>query len=126
MPFAQLRQAARRIKRDVIVVYFAARDQRTPRLLRLFALGIAAYALSPIDLIPDAIPVLGLVDDIILVPLAIALLMRWLPAAVVVDARARADALTAWPRSLVAATVIVLIWIATAIGLGAYCWTVFY
>ena len=115
---SSLKQSAKKIKRDVIVVYFAARDARTPWWLRIFALLIAAYVLSPIDLIPDFIPVLGYLDDVILVPLAIALLMRLLPPPVVADARARAENVPHWPRSVVAAVVIVLLWLVLAMWLS--------
>jgi len=116
---SSLKQSAKKIKRDVIVVYFAARDVRTPWWLRIFALLIAAYVLSPIDLIPDIIPVLGYLDDVILVPLAIALLMRLLPAAVVADARVRAENVPHWPRSVVAAIVIVFLWLVLAMWLAS-------
>ena len=65
-----LKDLARRIKHDVLTVYFVARNPNTPLLVRLMALAVAAYALSPIDLIPDFIPVLGYLDDVILLPLA--------------------------------------------------------
>ena len=64
------------LKRQALTVYFAARDPRTPLPVRLLALGIAAYAFSPIDLIPDFIPVLGYLDDLILIPLGIALVVK--------------------------------------------------
>ena len=70
---------AQGIKRDVVAVYFAARDPATPWSVRLLALGVAAYALSPIDLIPDFIPVLGYLDDLLIVPLGLMLVIRWLP-----------------------------------------------
>jgi uncharacterized membrane protein YkvA (DUF1232 family) len=116
---ARLKQSAKAIKREIVVVYFAARDKRTPWWLRIFALLIAAYVLSPIDLIPDFIPVLGYLDDVILVPLAIRLLMRLLPPQVVADARDRASKLAQWPRSLVAASVVVILWMGLATWLVA-------
>jgi len=111
---ARLKQSAKVIKREIVVVYFAARDHRTPWGLRIFALLIAAYVLSPIDLIPDFIPVLGYLDDVIVVPLAIRLLFRLLPPEVVSDARDRAGALTQRPSSRVAAIVIVILWMVLA------------
>jgi uncharacterized membrane protein YkvA (DUF1232 family) len=105
---------ARGIKRDVLVVWHAARDPRTPWAVRLLALAVAAYALSPIDLIPDMIPVLGLLDDLLIVPLGLLLVLRLLPPAVLADARERAAATLARPRSLVAAAVFVLLWLAAA------------
>ena len=114
------RDWARRIKRDVVAVWFAARDPRTPPALRLFALAIAAYALSPIDLIPDFIPVLGYLDDLLIVPLGIALVVRWLPPPVLADARGRAAEALARPRSRWAAVFIVALWLACAVAVGAW------
>ena len=79
---SRLRKWAKELKRQTLVVYFAARDPRTPWLARLLALGIAAYALSPIDLIPDFIPVVGYLDDLLIVPLGLMLVLRLLPAGV--------------------------------------------
>ena len=118
---ARLRAWARRLKRDVVAVWCAARDPRTPWPVRLLAFGVAAYALSPIDLIPDAIPVLGLLDDLLIVPLGLALVIRLLPPPVLADARTRAAAMLARPRSALAAALIVGAWIALAL-LGAAWW----
>jgi len=118
----RLRGWARSLKRQTLVVYYAARDPRTPWPLRVFALGIAAYALSPIDLIPDFIPVLGYLDDVILLPLAIALVMRWLPATVIADAQARADAVADRPVSRSMAAVIVAIWIIALAVVALWGW----
>lgn len=115
---ATLRSAARRIKRDVLTVYFVARDPRTPLPVRLLALCIAAYALSPIDLIPDFIPVLGYLDDVILLPLGIVLVIRLTPVEVLEASRAKADQMAAKPTSLAAAVAIVAIWLVCGVGLG--------
>jgi uncharacterized membrane protein YkvA (DUF1232 family) len=112
--FSALKRSAREIKRDIVVVYFAARDPRTSWWLRIFALLVAAYVLSPIDLIPDFIPVVGYLDDLILVPLAIRLLLHLLPAEVLAGARVKAEATPQWPRSIVAAVVVVLVWVVLA------------
>lgn len=114
-----LREWARRLKRDALTVYYAARHPAMPGWLRLLALAVAAYALSPIDLIPDFIPVLGYLDDLLLVPLGVWLVIRLAPAAVVEAARARAQVAAERPVSRAAATVIVLLWIA---ALGAAAW----
>lgn len=105
---------ARRVKRDVVVVYFSARNPDTPLFVRLLAVAVAAYALSPIDLIPDFIPVLGYLDDLIIVPAGILLVIYLLPPGVLAAARASADALLERPRSLVAASLIVGVWLAAA------------
>ena len=108
-------------KRDALVVYFAARDPRLPWHVRLLALGVAAYALSPIDLIPDFIPVLGYLDDLILIPLGVALVVKLTPGPVLADARERAAHAAQRPVSRIAAAVIVLLWL-LALGLGWFAW----
>ncbi len=113
---ARARGWARGIRRDVVAVYHAARDPRTPWWPRLLALLVAAYALSPIDLIPDFIPVLGYLDDLLLVPLGLLLVIRLLPPEVLADARRRAALSLSRPRSRLAAMVIVVLWLALAGG----------
>lgn len=118
-----LRHWAAGLKRHVLVAWFAARDPRTPWLVRGLAMLVAAYALSPIDLIPDFIPVLGYLDDVILVPLGIWLIVRLLPPAVLADARARADALTErLPRVAAMAGLFILIWVLGAAAFGWWLW----
>lgn len=112
---------ARRTKRDVVAVYFAARDARTPWPVRCLAIAVAAYALSPIDLIPDFIPVLGYLDDLLIVPLGLLLVIRMLPPAVLQEARDKAASVLERPRSRAAAVAIVLVWLAFASGL-IYWW----
>ncbi len=107
---ARMKQWARGIKRDVVTVYFAARDPQAPMGARILAGVVAAYALSPIDLIPDFIPVLGYLDDLLIVPLGLLLVMRLMPDDVLANARAKADTLLAKPRSLLAAACFVAIW----------------
>ena len=119
---AGLRQWARELKRQTLVVYFVARDPRTPWPLRLLALGIAAYALSPIDLIPDFIPLLGYLDDLVIVPLGLLLVMRRVPAEVLDDARQRAAAAATRPVSRAMAVIIVAVWVASLTALGAWLW----
>lgn len=112
-------------KRDIHAIYLAARDPRVSWYAKLLALFVAGYALSPIDLIPDFIPVLGYLDDLLIAPLGLALALKAIPAGVLADYRARAEA-AARPVSYAAATVIVLIWIAAAVVTGwfAYGWFV--
>jgi uncharacterized membrane protein YkvA (DUF1232 family) len=112
---------ARGIRRDVVAVWHAARDPRTPWAARVLALLVAAYALSPIDLIPDFVPVLGYLDDLLLVPLGLLLVIRLLPPAVLADARQRAAQTLARPRSRVAAVAIVALWLA-AMAAAAWWW----
>src|SRR5213595_1241579 len=108
---------ARAIRRDVVAVWIAARDPRVPWYCKALAVAVAAYALSPIDLIPDFIPVLGYLDDLIIVPLGIALVVRLMPPEVIEEYRIRA--LKARPVSLGGASGIVLVWI-LAVGLGGW------
>ena len=107
----RIRQWARTIKRDVVALWLAARDSRTPWYAKLLALVTAAYALSPIDLIPDFIPVLGYLDDVILVPLGILLTVRLIPSELMREYRAAAAMAATRPVSRMAAGVIVIIWL---------------
>lgn len=122
MALTPLRGWARALKQQALTVWFAARDARTPWAVRLFALAVAAYALSPIDLIPDFIPVLGLLDDLVIVPLGVWLVLRWLPADVVHDAREQARITAARPVSRAMAVVIVGVWLLAALLIGAWAW----
>jgi len=123
----KLRDWARRLKTETLALYLAVRDPRTPWYARLVVAGIVAYALSPIDLIPDFVPVLGLLDEVILLPLGIALALRMIPADVMADARGRAQAELASeaPHSRAAAIVIVVIWLAAIALAGAVAWRAF-
>lgn len=114
----RLREWARRLKRDANALYLACRDPRTPWYAKLLAAVIVAYAFSPLDLVPDFIPVLGYLDDLILVPLGITLVARLVPAPVMADCRARAQDMSERLTSRVAAAVIVAIWIACAMLVG--------
>ena len=111
-----LRQRARRLKAEVYALYLAYRDPRVPWYTRLFAAGVVAYAFSPIDLIPDFIPVIGFLDDLILVPLGILLALRMIPPAVMAECRQRAAETLreGRPTNWFAAGVIIAIWIVLA------------
>ena len=110
------KQWARTIKRDAHALYLAARDPRVPWYAKALAIGVAAYALSPIDLIPDFVPVLGYVDDLIIVPAGIVLVIWLIPPEIMAQHREVAIAAQDRPMSRAAAVVIVTIWI-VAIGL---------
>jgi uncharacterized membrane protein YkvA (DUF1232 family) len=116
----QLKSWSRGVKRDVHAIYLAARDPRVPWHVKLLALGVAAYALSPIDLIPDFIPVLGYLDDALIVPLGILLVLRLIPKELMDEHRAAAAAAADRPISRVAAAVVVALWIAGAILAGYF------
>jgi len=116
----RVRSWARVLRRDVVALSFAARDPATPWHARVVAACVAAYALSPIDLIPDFVPVLGYLDDLIIVPLGIWLAIRLIPPAVLHAARMRAESA---PR-LVSRTGLAMV-VAAWLGLGvALAWMV--
>ena len=115
----RLKAFTRRIKTDVHAAWLAARDPRTPWYARALGLLLTAYALSPIDLIPDFIPVLGLLDDIILIPAGIWLFVKMLPAGRFEEHRAAAAAAAERPRSRWGIVIVALIWVCLAL-LAAY------
>jgi uncharacterized membrane protein YkvA (DUF1232 family) len=113
--FARLKAWAASIRQDALVLWFAYRDPRTPLVAKILSVAVVAYALSPIDLIPDFIPVLGYLDELLLMPLAIWVALKLVPDAVLADSRARAQA---WiesrkpkPRNWFGAVLVVLIWV---------------
>lgn len=110
---SRLRERARAIRRDAHAVYLAARDPRTPWYVKALALCVAGYALSPLDLIPDFIPVLGYLDDIVLVPLGIAAVVWMIPANTMAEHRDAATRAAQRPISRAAAVVIVCVWAAS-------------
>jgi uncharacterized membrane protein YkvA (DUF1232 family) len=112
---SRLREWARGIKRDVHALYLAARDPRVPWIAKIAAMAVAAYALSPIDLIPDFIPVVGYLDDVIIVPAGILLAVKLIPPELMREFRAAATS-AAGERALGkrGAAAIVLLWIASA------------
>ncbi len=118
------RQYARRLKTDSYVIYLACRDPRTPWYAKAVAACVAAYAFSPIDLIPDFIPVVGYLDDLVLVPLGIALVLKMIPAEVLAECRQTAKERLAngKPRSWIAGIVILLIWGVVIGGIGMWVW----
>lgn len=119
---SRLKARARELKADVLALYVAVRHPRTPWYAKLLIAGIVAYALSPIDLIPDFIPVLGFLDEIILLPLGIALAIKAIPADVMLECRARAAAASVDAKRMgrVGAVAIVLVWIAVIVLAGIW------
>lgn len=103
---------ARLLKCDVVALYLAARSPLTPWIARVAAACVAAYALSPIDLIPDFVPVLGYLDDLLIVPLGIWLVIRMIPAELMTRFRAEAAEITARPRSMAGLAFIMAVWLA--------------
>ena len=112
----EFKQRARYLKGETFALYLASRDPRTPWYAKLLAAGIVAYAFSPIDLIPDFVPVLGYLDDLILIPMGIALAIHLIPASVLAECRTRARETlkNGKPVSRVAGAVIIGIWVTLA------------
>jgi uncharacterized membrane protein YkvA (DUF1232 family) len=120
--FARLRQSARALKREVHAIYLSSRDPRVPWYAKAAAICIAAYALSPIDLIPDFIPVLGHLDELVLLPLAILLVIKLIPPEVLAEHRVTVEATKGRPVSRAGAVAIVTIWLASAASLAWLIW----
>ena len=118
----RLKSWASALKRDVVAIWLAARDPRVPWLAKAVALCIAAYALSPIDLIPDFIPVLGYLDDLIIVPLGIMIVVRMIPEALMAEFRQMASAREQRPKSIAGAIAVIALWLAAAALLARLFW----
>ena len=117
-----LKQWARVIKRDVLALWIAARDPRVPWYAKAAAGFVAAYALSPIDLIPDFIPVVGYLDDLIIVPVGILLVVRLIPANLMNEFRAEAARREGRPKSNAGLLIIIALWLAIGIALSIALW----
>src|SRR5580765_4273618 len=118
----KLRAWARELKTQLLTLWYCRADPRTPLAAKIVAALVVAYALSPIDLIPDFIPILGYLDDLILVPLGIYLAFKLIPANVVADARKRAEDRAAAARpagSYVVAAIIIAIWVLVLLAVFA-------
>jgi len=115
--FDAWKQRARKLRLETYAIYLAYRDPRVPWYARLFAACVVGYAFSPIDLIPDPIPVLGYLDDLVLVPLGVALALKMIPANVMTECREKAEAAMSEgkPTNWKAAAVIVALWVLLAI-----------
>ena len=113
-----LKSWARRLRQEVVALWIAGRVPRVPLAAKWLAAAVAAYALSPIDLIPDFIPIVGLLDDLLIVPAGIWLVVRLIPPALMAEFRAEAALRAARPVSRVAAAAIVLVWLVAAAFLG--------
>lgn len=111
---ARLKHWSRLARREVYAVYLVARDPRVPWYAKALATFVAGYALSPIDLIPDFIPVLGYLDDLVLVPLGILAVVKLVPPAIMAELRTKAWQMTRKPTTRVAPVIIILIWLVLA------------
>ena len=115
---SRIKSWAQRLKRDSHAIYLASRDPRVPWYAKALAIAVAAYALSPIDLIPDFIPVVGYLDDLLIVPLGIWLVVQLIPDEVMAECRAKADAATQQPVSRAGMIAIIAVWIVAAMIFG--------
>lgn len=111
------KQKARQLKTETYALYLAARDPRVPWYAKVFAMCVVAYAFSPIDLIPDFIPVLGYVDDLVLIPLGIAVTLKMIPPYVLAECRekARTGLAEGKPKGWIGASLIIGIWVLLAL-----------
>ncbi|MEO8072303.1 MAG: YkvA family protein [Acidobacteriota bacterium] len=118
---------ARKLKTEIYALYIAYQDPRTPLIARIFSICIVGYAFSPIDLIPDFIPVLGFLDDAILLPLGIWLVVKIIPPQVLAESREKARLAQSQdkPQNWIAAGFIILIWLSLAVLAGVYFWRIF-
>ncbi|UVO49506.1 YkvA family protein [Sphingomonas sp. SUN019] len=113
------------LKTEVVAVWIASRSPRTPLVAKVIAGAVAAYALSPIDLIPDFIPVLGYLDDLIIVPLGIAIVVRLIPADLMDNFRAQAMVRPDRPTSRVAAAFVITVWVVVSTALSVWLWRLY-
>ncbi len=115
--FEQLKKWARNLKTEVYALYLAYRDPRVAWYARLLAICVVGYAFSPIDLIPDPIPIIGYLDDLIIVPIGIWLALKMIPKEVMAECReqARSEILKGKPVNWIAASIIIAIWILLAV-----------
>lgn len=115
---SRIKAWAGRVNQDGYAIYLASRDRRVPWYVKVLAVAIAAYALSPVDLIPDFIPVIGYLDDLIILPLGILLVVSLIPDVIMAEYRAKAAEAVQRPASRAGMVAIILVWIAGALALG--------
>ena len=113
----KLKQRAKRLKTELYALYLACHDPRVPWYARALAIFVVGYAFSPIDLIPDFIPILGYLDDLIIVPIGIMLVLKIIPPAVMVECRVKAQSgtLANKPKNWIAAGIILIVWVLLAV-----------
>jgi uncharacterized membrane protein YkvA (DUF1232 family) len=118
--FAQLKAWAKQLKRQVFVLYFAYKDKRTPWYAKLFAICVVAYAFSPIDLIPDFIPILGYLDEVILLPFAITIALKMMPVSVIEECTVKAEERikNGKPKNWFVGSLIILVWVLVAVWIS--------
>jgi uncharacterized membrane protein YkvA (DUF1232 family) len=118
--FEKLKGWAKQLKRQIFVLYYAYKDSRTPWLTKFFSACVVAYAFSPIDLIPDFIPILGYLDDVILVPLGVMFALKMMPESVILEARIKAEKRMKQgkPKNWFVGTLIIFLWVAFVVWLS--------
>src|SRR4051794_21269219 len=116
--FARIKAWARNLKRDSHAIYLASRDPRVPWYVKALAVAVAAYALSPIDLIPDFIPIVGYLDDLVIVPFGVWLVVSLIPGEIMAECRAKADAAGRRPVSRAGMVAIIVMWVLGVMTLG--------
>jgi uncharacterized membrane protein YkvA (DUF1232 family) len=120
------KRTSHRLRRDAHMLWIAARDPRTPFVAKLIGGLVAAYALSPIDFIPDFIPLLGVLDELIIVPIGLAIALRLVPEPLIAEFRAAADSAVERPISRLGAFLIVGLWVTIAVFVALQLWAVRY
>lgn len=115
---SRIKTWARGLTRDGHAIYLASRDPRVPWYAKVLAIAVAAYALSPVDFIPDFIPIVGYLDDLIILPFGIWLVVSLIPQEVMVECRAKADAVGRRPVSRGGLITIIVLWILATMTLG--------
>ncbi|GKV54489.1 hypothetical protein NCCP2222_04360 [Sporosarcina sp. NCCP-2222] len=124
----KLKNFARKLKSNLFVLYLSYKDSRTPLFAKIFAICVVAYAFSPIDLIPDFIPVLGYLDDLIIVPLGISLALKLIPSQVIEENRVRAEEIKedGKPKNWFVGALFIFVWILIALWVGKLLYSWFY
>jgi uncharacterized membrane protein YkvA (DUF1232 family) len=118
--FSKWKSWAKQLKRQIFVLYLAYKDDRSPWFAKLFAVCVVAYAFSPIDLVPDFIPILGYLDDVIIVPLGIMVALRMMPQTVIVDCKIKAEELLkkSKPKNWFVGGLILFLWIVVVVWIS--------
>ena len=111
--FDKIKIWARSLKRQIFILYFACKDERVPWHAKVFTACVVAYAFSPIDIIPDFIPILGYLDDVILVPIGIMIALKMIPKSVLTDCEVKAEEMmkNGKPKNWIVGSLIVMIWV---------------
>lgn len=118
----KLKQQAKRLKTELYALYLACRDPRVPWYARVLAICVVGYTFSPIDLIPDFIPILGYLDDLIIVPLGIVIVVKMIPPAVMLECRVQAQSAPSHnkPKNWIAAGIILIVWVLSALFVARF------